>query len=340
MPPPNVSALPKATQLPSQPMPNPNNKQLQQQHVYTTDPNQYPTYVVNISDIHLRSETTLPTPSPSVITEILDEGHIYQSAKNSPIPSRPEQQESSNTPPFPQRLEAKPTKQKEPIFDIMDQLKNLCVKIPLFQAINDVLIHGKAIKEAFLKKTGRKKKDPSTVHVVGQLADLMLGKVSIPKYSDPGNPLVVVVVNGVQVHNALIDLREAINVMTKDVMQKINITNLRTKTIVLQLADNSIVTLDGIVEDLVVTLDSWEYSTDFVIISPKVTLGGYPIILSRPLLSTTYDFIRCRSRDMTISDGTKTKTLALYSPIQPQVEDDHLVWPDIEEESNKVNSIQ
>ncbi|XP_059078054.1 uncharacterized protein LOC131876629 [Cryptomeria japonica] len=339
MPSPNVVAPPKPTQLPAQPMPNPNNKQSQQQHVYATDPNQYPAYVVNIIDIHLRSRTTLPAQSPPVITEMPDEGHIYQSVKNSPIPSRPEQQESSNTPPFPQILEVEPTKQKEePIFDIVDQLKNVCIKIPLFQAIKDVPIYGKAIKESFLKKPGRKKKDPPIVHVVGQLADLMLGKVSIPKYLDPGSHLVAVVVNGIQVQNALIDVGAAINVMTKDVMQKLNITSVRTTTTVLQLIDSSIVTLDGMVEDLVVTLDSWEYPTDFVILSPKATLGGYLIILGRPWLAKTYAFIGCQSKDMTIFYGTKTKTLALYSPAQPQLEDEHLVWPDIEEEYDKFHT--
>ncbi|XP_057842750.2 uncharacterized protein LOC131052160 [Cryptomeria japonica] len=282
MPPPNpnVVAPPKPTQLPAQPMPNSKNKQPQQQQVYAMDLNQYHTYVVSISDIHLRFGTTLLAPSPPVIIEMPDEGHIYQSVKNSPIPSRLEQQESSNIPPFPQRLEAEPTKQKEePIFDIMDQLKNICVKIPLFQAIKDVPIYGKAIKEGCLKNLGRKEKDPPTVHVVGQLADLVFGKFSIPKYLDPGSSLVAVVINGVQLQNALIDLGTAINVMTKDMMQKLNITNLRTTTSVLQLAYSSTVTPDGMVEDLVVTLDSWEYPADFVILSPKETLGGYPIIL-------------------------------------------------------------
>ncbi|XP_057841299.2 uncharacterized protein LOC131050994 [Cryptomeria japonica] len=343
MPPPNqnVATPPKPTQLLAQPMPNPNNKEPQQQQVYATDPNQYPAYVVSISDIHLKSGTTLPTSSPLVITEMPNEGHIHQSVITSPVPSRPEQQESSNTPPFPQRLEEEPTKQKEELmFDIVDRLKNVFVKIPLFQAIKDVPISGKAIKEACLKKPGRKKKDPHTIHVVGQLEDLMLGKFCVPKYSNPGSPLVAVVINGVQFQNTLIDLGAAINVMTNDVMQKLNITNLRTTTTVLQLADSSTITPDGMVEDLVVTLDSWEYPTDFVILSHKATLGGYPIILGRSSLATIDAFIGCRLGDMTIFDGTKTKILALYSPTQPHLEEEHLVWLDIKEESDKVNTIQ
>jgi hypothetical protein len=40
------------------------------------------------------------------------------------------------------------------------------------------------------EKLRRKRKDPQTIHVIGQLVDLMLGKVLIPKYFDPSSPIV------------------------------------------------------------------------------------------------------------------------------------------------------
>ena len=82
--------------------------------------------------------------------------------------------------------------------------------------------------EACLKKLGRKKKDPTTVHVVGQLADIMLEKLIIPKYSDPGSPVVNVIINGQSVKNDLIYLGAAINIMTKDTMKKLKIEGLRS----------------------------------------------------------------------------------------------------------------
>ena len=94
------------------------------------------------------------------------------------------------------------------------------VQIPLFQAIKDIPIYGKAIREVCLKKPRRKKKDPTTVHVVGHLADIMLGRVIPPKYSDPRSPVVSVSINGQFVKKSLIDLGAAINVMTKDTMKK------------------------------------------------------------------------------------------------------------------------
>ena len=112
-------------------------------------------------------------------------------------------------------------------------MKNIHVQIPLFQAIKNIPIYGKAIREACLKKPGRKKKDPTTVHVVGQLADIMLEKLMTPKYSDLGNLVVDVSINGQSIKNALIDLGAAINFMTKDTMKKLKIEGLRATPTIL-----------------------------------------------------------------------------------------------------------
>ena len=67
--------------------------------------------------------------------------------------------------------------------------------------------------------------------------------------------------------------------MTKDTMKKLNIEGLRATPTILQLVDSSTITLDGMIENIVVTLDSLDYHEDFMILSPKVNLSGYPIIL-------------------------------------------------------------
>ena len=66
-----------------------------------------------------------------------------------------------------------------------------------------------------MKKPGRRKRDTPTINVVGQLSDLMLGRVIFPKYLDPSSPVIYVHIDGLIVPNTLIDLGVAINVMTK-----------------------------------------------------------------------------------------------------------------------------
>ena len=114
---------------------------------------------------------------------------------------------------------------------------------------------------------GRRKMDSPTINVIGKLSDLMLGQVICPKYLDLGSPVVDVHINETIIPHTLIDLWAAINVMTKDMMLKLNLQgSLRKITTVLQLADRSTVTPEGIVEDVMVSIDSWEYPTDFLVL--------------------------------------------------------------------------
>ena len=71
----------------------------------------------------------------------------------------------------------------------------------------------------------------------------------------------------------MIDLGASINVIIKEVMSKLNIIGLKKKPTILQLADSSTIISDGMLEDTTVTLHSWDYPVDFVVLSPKKVLG-------------------------------------------------------------------
>jgi hypothetical protein len=161
----------------------------------------------------------------------------------------------------------------------LNELKNISIKIPLLQAIKDIPIYAKTIKELCNKKTGRKKQDPQTIQVVGKLASLMTTKVISEKYVDPGILIVTIFVNKFSIPNTLIDLGATINVMTMETMQNLHIGNLRPTPMVLELADRSKIKPEGVIEDIIVSLDSWEYPVDFMILQPKSNLGGHPLIL-------------------------------------------------------------
>ena len=85
----------------------------------------------------------------------------------------------------------------------------------------------------------------------------------------------------------------------------------------MQLADRSTVTPEGIVEDVMVSIDSWEYPIDFLVLQPKAKLTGYPLILGIPWLATADAYISCRAGNMKIKNGRMSKKLVLYPPTQP-----------------------
>ena len=74
----------------------------------------------------------------------------------------------------------------------------------------------------------------------------------------------------------------AINVMTMETLHNLDIYNIKPTPTILELADRSKVKLEGVVDDVIVSIDSWEYPIDFIILQPKSNVGGHPLILGRP----------------------------------------------------------
>ena len=85
---------------------------------------------------------------------------------------------------------------------------------------------------------------------------------------------------------------------------------------------------EGILEDIIVSLDSWEYPIYFLVLEPKTNLGGHPLTLGRPWLATIDAFIGCRTGNMIITHGNENKQIILYPPTQKPSIVDKLSWLD------------
>ena len=142
----------------------------------------------------------------------------------------------------------------------------------------------------------------------------MMGCVSMEKYTDPGNPVVLVQIGNFLVYNVLIDLGVTINVMTKKTMDQIWLSHLCPTPTMLELADRSKIKPEGVSDNVIISLDSWEYPADFIVLQPKNPVGGHPLILGLPWLATVDAYIGCHSCDMYISHGDSRKKVTLYSP--------------------------
>ena len=232
----------------------------------------------------------------------------------------------TSTPPFPEHLSLTKAP-KPPAFNILGELQNLDVKIPLLQSLRDVPIYARTMRDICVKKPGRKTKDPLTVHVMGDLSALMPGKTPPVKYGDPGHPTVTVQVGKMIIPRVLVDLGVAINIMTLETLQLLQLQDeVRETPTILELADRSTIKPEGVIEDLNISVESWNYPVGFTVLQPKTKLGGHPLILGRPWLATTDAFISCRLGSMTISNGYETKHLTLYPHATPLANNDNFVW--------------
>jgi hypothetical protein len=200
--------------------------------------------------------------------------------------------------------------------DIEDELQNVFINIPLLQAIKDIPIYAKIIRDLFLKKLGRKKKETPLVQVVGKLSEFIS---EMPyKYNDPGNPVVTVEIHDISLPNTVIDLGAKINVIPFDTIQKLQINQLRPTQTMIELADKSVISLARSLDDVTITLASWEYPIDFLVIYSKSSSKlGHLVVLGHPWLATTDAFISCQAGEMTICNDTHRQKLVLFPPIQP-----------------------
>ena len=180
-----------------------------------------------------------------------------------------------------------------PKFDIEAELRNICVKIPLLQAIKDIPILTKTIRYLCIKKPRRKRKQPSIIQVGGQATTLITNHFKTGKYANPGNPIVTAYINNIPIPNTLIYQSASINIMTINTMKELQLNNLRPTQTILELEDRSKLRLEGIIDDVMVSLVSWEYLTDSMVIQPNL-MEGHPMILGRPWLATLDAYISCR----------------------------------------------
>eukprot|EP00253_Pinus_taeda_P006489 PITA_06489 len=255
------------------------------------------------NDIHLRSGRVVEP----IIDDITDSEKEVRKGKSSnkdtEILESTNKTDQTTEPPFPERLTLSKTFEL-PAFNLLGELQNLYVKIPLLQALRDVPIYARTVKDICVRKPGRKAKEPLTVHVMGELTALMTEKDPPVKYGDPGHPTVTV------------QLKHLI----------------RETPTILELADRSTIKPEGLIEDLVISVESWNYPADFVLLQTKTKLGGHPLILGRPWLAIADAFISCRSGSMTISNGQETKQLTLYPHATPMINSDNSIWVDYEDE--------
>jgi hypothetical protein len=172
--------------------------------------------------------TIADVPSPDKeATEEHDAPEKVQSSSNN----------AAETTPFPERLAL--TKMPElPTFNLLGELQNLYVKIPLLQELRGVPIYARTMRDICVKKPSRKTKDPLPVHVMEDLSALMLGKTPPVKYGDPGHPTVTVQVGKTIIPRVLVDLGTAINIMTSETLQLLQLQHeVRETPTILELAD-------------------------------------------------------------------------------------------------------
>ncbi|CAN6704204.1 unnamed protein product [Malus baccata var. baccata] len=185
--------------------------------------------------------------------------------------------------PFPGRF--RQSKKEEAEKDILETFRKVQVNIPLLDAIKQVPMYAKFLKE--LCTTRRRISNKEVVQVSENVSAVLQRKLP-PKYKDPGNFTIPCVIGNTKFEQCMLDLGASINVMPYSIYASMNLGELKNDGVIIQLADRSNAYPKGVLEDVLVQVGNLIFPADFYVLdmedSPHST--PLPILLGRPFMKT------------------------------------------------------
>ncbi|XP_070046160.1 uncharacterized protein [Nicotiana tomentosiformis] len=223
-------------------------------------------------------------PSREHVTDIPDP--VVTKAK-APLP-RP-------TPPYPQRL-AKQNNENQ-FKKFIDMMKSLSINVPLVEALEQISVYAKFMKDLVTKKRSM---NCETIKMTHQVSSIMHSMA--PKLEDPGAFTIPCTIGSADFAKALCDLGENINLMPYSVFKTLGIGQPRPTSMRLQIADRTTKRPLGIVDDVLIRIDKFILPADFVILDCEVDYE-VPIILGRPFLATGKALVDVEAGELTFRMG-------------------------------------
>ncbi|GKA59282.1 hypothetical protein Tco_0758595 [Tanacetum coccineum] len=125
-----------------------------------------------------------------------------------------------------------------------------------------------------------------------------------PKEQDPRSFVLSCSIGKLTFNNALADLGASVSIMPFLMYKRLGIRKLKPFNMVIEMADNTRTTPKGIVENLLVRIDKFNFPVDFVILDMVEDLR-IPIILGRPLLARAHAKVDIFRKSISLEVGNE-----------------------------------
>ncbi|XP_016178573.1 uncharacterized protein LOC107621040 [Arachis ipaensis] len=181
----------------------------------------------------------------------------------------------------------------------LEIFKKLEINIPLAEALEQMLLYPKFLKELITKK--RSWKENETV-ILTKECSVVIQKGLPPKLKDPRSFLISCTIGNVTIERALCDLGASINLMPLSMMKKLLIEEVKPTRMSLQLADRSLKTPNRV-------------PADFVILDMEEE-GHNSIILGRPFLAIARAIIDVEKEKIILRVHDEQIILNVFKAIQ------------------------
>ncbi|XP_057760377.1 uncharacterized protein LOC130980744 [Arachis stenosperma] len=136
-----------------------------------------------------------------------------------------------------------------------------------------------------------------------------------PKLKDPGSFLLPCTIGEVTITKAMCDLGASINLIPSSLVKKLHIEEVKPVQMSLELVDKSMVYPRGVIENLLVKVDSFIYPADFVVLDSNED-DGDSVILGRPFLATARAIIDIEEGELILRMHDQSVTLKVLPEAQ------------------------
>ncbi|KAL6312322.1 hypothetical protein AAG906_007992 [Vitis piasezkii] len=194
-------------------------------------------------------------------------------------------------------------------FEVLKQVK---INIPLLDMNRQVSAYAKFLKDLCTIKKGMHLKKKA--FLTKQVSAIIQCKTPI-KYKNPECPTISVNIDNTFVKITLLDLGPSMNLLPYSVYMQLGLGELKSTSITLSLEDRSVKFPRGIIENVLIQIDNFYYTVDFVVLDTEQGTSGLnhvPIILGQPFIAITNALINFRSGVMQLTFGNMTIELNIF----------------------------
>ncbi|XP_057755821.1 uncharacterized protein LOC130975003 [Arachis stenosperma] len=185
--------------------------------------------------------------------------------------------------PYTQQLQLKKKGEDNQFSRFLEIFKKLQINIPFAEAIEQIQLYAKFLKELITKK--RSWKNNETMVLTEECSAIIQHKLP-QKLKDPGSFQIPCIIGEITVEKDLCNLGASKNLMSLAMMKKRKIEVAKPIRMALQLADRSFKFPHRIVEDLLVKVGDFIFPADFVVLDMEEG-AKTSIILGRLFLAIT-----------------------------------------------------
>ncbi|XP_050908743.1 uncharacterized protein LOC127122448 [Lathyrus oleraceus] len=177
----------------------------------------------------------------------------------------------------------------------LEMFKKLEINIPFLEALEQMPSYAKFMKDIMSKKRST---DTDPI-VLTETCSAILKGMNIPvKKKDRGSVTIPCIIGDRSFKKALIDFGESVSLMPLSIYKRLGIGKVQDTKVTLQFPDHFVKRPYAVVEDVLVKIDKFLFSVDFVILEMPED-EEIPLILGRPFFETG----RCL---IDIEEGTLT----------------------------------